>query len=775
MKNEALKITREHGLTTPESVQLSVTNPRNKLSIIVDSEAVLQAQFALSAEQITWVNDGGNEPPPRTGGIQGPPIELNENDDDDVVYSTDGSRIDDTDDDDTDDDDQNEDNGADIMDDARGSSSDDETAKVYPQLLADTSDSDYDLGTTQLKDYIEVHACKPGRNGKHRLRLGDVFDDVEHFRYVLGEVMVDKGFEIAKVYNEPRRFYGKCKISECPWYVMGGKIKGNGGFAIKELQKKHECRQTGKSVAVNNKWIAEKIKRKVVVDPHVKISVLREFMLETYGVRIGDLKLYRGRERARKDINGDHARGYEDLFQYAAVIHKYDPGAICKVLCDVVTRPKKVLFQRFFMAFPTQKNALNNGCRPYIGLDGCHLKSKYGGVLLAAVGMDANNGMVPLALAVCEIENTETWSWFLEILHSYFDNGLEQITFCLDREKGLLGVIEITWPTAYHRPCARHVYANFCKEHLGVSLRNLFWRAVSSTNKFDYAIAMEKLKKEKLEAWQWLETELAGFTWSRHEYDKNCNVDRTTNNTSKCFNSWILPHREKPCLTMLEEIRCMFMTLFTERKKEAQSWTNVPPRVKKKLDAAYECGSKMNVMASGDLHFQVKDKGYYPARRFIVDLMSRSCDCGYWDLAGIPCTHAMAAISQARHTATEYLPKYFSKEAYLNTYVVMFKPIPDKVTWDPCDRPKLFPPEITKKIGRPKKSRKRAATEPIKKKHIILYLLLLLWWDEPQCQEMSIKAIDSKRIKSPAGQYEADNVSLNPTQGSQASQILDVV
>ncbi|KAH9794012.1 SWIM-type domain-containing protein [Citrus sinensis] len=643
MKNESLTITSEDGLTTPESVQLSVTNPRNKLSIIIDSEAILQAQFAahdsmevavfevivlptlrhdlplcgvlqamlhnygvrLSAEQITWVNDDGNEPPPRTEGI-----ELNENyghesDDDDVVYSTDGSHIDDTDDNDADDDDENVDNSADIMDDARGSSSDDETAEVDPQLLAETSDSDYDLGTTQLKDYIEVHAYKPGRNGKHRLRLGDVFDDVEHFRYVLGEVMVDKGFEITKVYNEPRRFYGKCKISDCPWYVMGGKIRGNGGFAIKELQKKHECRQTGKSVAVNSKWIAEKIKGKVVVDPHVKISVLREFMHETYGVRIGDLKLYRARERARKDINGDHERGYEDLFQYAAVIHKYDPGAICKVLCDAVTRPEKVLFQRFFMAFPAQKNALSNSCRPYIGLDGCHLKSKYSGVLLAAVGMDANNGMVPLALAVCEIENIETWSWFLEILHSYFDNRLDQITFCTDRQKGLLGAIEITWPIAYHRPCARHIYANFCKEHPGVSLRNLFWRAVSSTNKYDYAIAMEKLKKEKLEAWQWLETELAGFTWSRHEYDKNCKVDCTTNNTSECFNSWILPHREKPCLTMLEEIRCMFMTLFTERKKEAQPWTNIPPRVKKELDAAYEGGSKMNVMAYGDLHFQI--------------------------------------------------------------------------------------------------------------------------------------------------------------------------
>ena len=126
-------------MTTSESVQLSVTNPRNKLSIIIDSKVALQVQFVardsmevavfeaivlptlrsdlplcgvlqamlhnfgvqLSTEQITWVNDGGNEPPPRTGGIQRPPTELNKNDghetddDDDVVYSTDGSRIDD--------------------------------------------------------------------------------------------------------------------------------------------------------------------------------------------------------------------------------------------------------------------------------------------------------------------------------------------------------------------------------------------------------------------------------------------------------------------------------------------------------------------------------------------------------------------------------------------------------------------------------------------------------------------------------------------------------
>ena len=113
-----------------------------------------------------------------------------------------------------------------------------------------------------MKDYIEVHMYKPRLDGKYRLRLGDVFDDVDHFRKVLGEVMVDKSFEITKVYNDRRRFYGKCKTDGCPWYVVGGKIRGKGGFVIKELQNKHDCRQTEMSMNVTSKWIAEKIKSK---------------------------------------------------------------------------------------------------------------------------------------------------------------------------------------------------------------------------------------------------------------------------------------------------------------------------------------------------------------------------------------------------------------------------------------------------------------------------------------------------------------------------------
>lgn len=67
-----------------------------------------------------------------------------------------------------------------------GFSYDDETIDIDPEL------SDYDLGTIKLKDYTKVHTYKHKPNDKHGLRLGDVFDDIDHFRNALGEVIVEK-------------------------------------------------------------------------------------------------------------------------------------------------------------------------------------------------------------------------------------------------------------------------------------------------------------------------------------------------------------------------------------------------------------------------------------------------------------------------------------------------------------------------------------------------------------------------------------------------------
>ena len=75
----------------------------------------------------------------------------------------------------------------------------------------------------------------------------------------------------------------------------------------------------------------------------------------------------------------------------------------------------KRVFRRMFICFDACRRGWKDGCRPIIGLDGCFLKGICKGQLLSAVGIDGNNRMFPIAYAVVEVENTETWKWFWSV------------------------------------------------------------------------------------------------------------------------------------------------------------------------------------------------------------------------------------------------------------------------------------------------------------------------------------------------------------------------
>ena len=65
-------------------------------------------------------------------------------------------------------------------------------------------------------------------------------------------------------------------------------------------------------------------------------------------------------------------------------------------------------FGSFYMCLDCCKQGFLAGCRPFIGVDGCHLKTTYGGQLLVVVGRDPNDQYFPLAFAVVENECKET-------------------------------------------------------------------------------------------------------------------------------------------------------------------------------------------------------------------------------------------------------------------------------------------------------------------------------------------------------------------------------
>jgi len=70
----------------------------------------------------------------------------------------------------------------------------------------------------------------------------------------------------------------------------------------------------------------------------------------------------------------------------------------------------------FYFCFDGCNKGFASACRLFVGLNGCHLKTKYGGQLLLVVGRDPKNQYFPLAFGVVETQSKETWKVFMELL-----------------------------------------------------------------------------------------------------------------------------------------------------------------------------------------------------------------------------------------------------------------------------------------------------------------------------------------------------------------------
>ncbi|XP_058776275.1 uncharacterized protein LOC131650589 [Vicia villosa] len=145
-------------------------------------------------------------------------------------------------------------------------------------------------------------------------------------------------------------------------------------------------------------------------------------------------------------------------------------------------------------------------CRPIIGVDGCFLKGNYGGQILAAVGRDPNDQMLPIALAVVEAETRDSWAWFFDLLVNDLGGPeiCKNITFISDQQKGLLPTIDELLPGVDQRFCVRHLYINFRKRFPGKQLKELMWKAAKATYPQAWEREMKEMRKVNEEAFKHL-------------------------------------------------------------------------------------------------------------------------------------------------------------------------------------------------------------------------------------------------------------------------------
>ncbi|KAH9616943.1 hypothetical protein KSS87_017316, partial [Heliosperma pusillum] len=218
------------------------------------------------------------------------------------------------------------------------------------------------------------------------------------------------------------------------------------------------------------------------LESETKVDTFQKKPLKGLGIEVGYYKAYYAKEKALKMIYGEADEQYKRVWDYAETVKKDNEGSSVFVQLGNIEKPPPV-FKRMYMCLDACKKGFLARCRPIIGVDGYHLKGPYPGQLLTEVSKDDNCNIYALASAIVEVENRDSWTWFLDLLVKDIEATLGNITFMSDRQKELVEAFATVVPNAEIRYCCRHIWSNFKLNWAREAYKQIFWKAAMAYTK----------------------------------------------------------------------------------------------------------------------------------------------------------------------------------------------------------------------------------------------------------------------------------------------------
>ncbi|KAK3011991.1 hypothetical protein RJ639_011249 [Escallonia herrerae] len=510
--------------------------------------------------------------------------------------------------------------------------------------------------------------------------VGQEFPDVKTFRKAIKEAAIAQHFEIRLIKSDLIRYFAKCASEGCPWRIRAVKLTNSPTFTIRSIGGTHTCgrnAQNGHHQASVD-WIVSFIEERLRENINYKPKDILCDIRKEYGITIPYKQAWRAKERGLQAIYGSSEEGYYLLPSYCEQIKKANPGSIA----ELSTIGADNRFQRLFVSFYASIYGFLNGCLPIVGLGAVQLKSKYLGTLLSATSFDADGGLFPLAFGVVDVENDESWMWFLSEL--------------------------LRHSRLRPRRCSNLLFYHMDKKLKNSRIGQLLWKAAYSTTASGFKEKLAEIEEISSDASKWLR-QFPPSLWAL-VYFEGTRYGHLTSNIEE-FNRWILEARELPVIQVIERIHTKSMAEFEERRSNSNSWFSVlAPSAEKRMMEAMSHASTYQVLRSDEVEFEVLSAG----RSDIVNIGTHSCSCRNWQLYGIPCSHAVAALVSCKKDVYAFTEKCFTVANYRETYSQEIHPIPGKIEWkreaempfdDDTDTRLVRPPKFRRPPGRPEKKR----------------------------------------------------------------------
>ena len=195
-------------------------------------------------------------------------------------------------------------------------------------------------------------------------------------------------------------------------------------------------------------------------------------------------------------------------------------------------------------------------------VDGTHVRTPLGGVLLTCSVKDANSQVIILAFAYVKVEDFGTWSYFLQRMIDDFP-GVEVLLG--DGDTGMAAAFRKHCSGVALSRCARHLIDNYYKSDRSVKkseVNNLFYGLARCCNDEEEAYFRNKLREKVLPV-----------TFDKFVGVNNLVMDKympprygdCTNNISEQGKSVILEIRESAPCQMIQDLVSKIMNTFCTR------------------------------------------------------------------------------------------------------------------------------------------------------------------------------------------------------------------
>ncbi|KAM6596428.1 hypothetical protein CsatA_006952 [Cannabis sativa] len=543
----------------------------------------------------------------------------------------------------------------------------------------------------------------------HPLAIGQEFPDVETCRRALKDIAIAMHFDLRIVKSDRSRFIAKCSKEGCPWRVHVAKCSGVPTFTVRTLHGEHTCEGVRnlhhQQASVG--WVARSVEARIRDNPQYKPKEILEDIREEHGVKVSYMQAWRGKERSMAALHGTFEEGYRLLPAYCEQIRKTNPGSIASVFAT----GQENCFQRLFISYRASIYGFINACRPLLELDKANLKGKYLGTILCASAVDSDDALFPLAIAIVDGESDENWMWFMSELRKLLGVNTEnmpRLTILSERQRGIVEAVETHFPSAFHGFCLRYVSENFRDTFKNTKLVNIFWNAVYALTTVEFESKINEMVEISQDVIPWFD-HFPPQLWAV-AYFEGVRYGHFTLGVTELLYNWAQECHELPIVQMMEHVRQQLTSWFDERRDMGLRMTSIlVPSAEKRIAEAIADARCYQVLRANEVEFEIVST----ERTNIVDIRTRTCSCRRWQIYGLPCAHAAAALISCRHNVHLFAEACFTVGSYREVYSQAINPIPDKSLWHEQGEGTdggnakveimIRPPKTRRPPGRPKK------------------------------------------------------------------------